>query len=170
MFWPDQEIIQKMTTSKNIKCITIKNYIVFTKGGLEMAYKKPLSEKYTTGSPRTIWTEEKINEIISKMDKYTDESDLPILAEFAYQNNILRSQLYEYPEFANAIKRMMDKKEAQLEKLGAFNVINSTMAVFSLKQLGWTDKQQIEHSGEINNITREEREARIKELLKKADD
>jgi len=38
---------------------------------------------------------------------------------------------------------LFDKKEAQLEKLGAFNVINSTMAIFSLKQLGWRDKQEI---------------------------
>ena len=135
-----------------------------------MANKKPLSEPYTTGAPRTVWTAEKIKETIKKMEEYTEEADIPILAEFAYQNNILRSQLYEYPEFADAIKRMLDKKEAQLEKLGAFNVINSTMAVFSLKQLGWTDKHEVEHSGEINNITREERENRIKELLNKADD
>ena len=32
----------------------------------------------------------------------------------------------------------------------------------------WRDKHEIEHSGEINNISREEREQRIKELMAKA--
>ena len=41
------------------------------------------------------------------------------------------------------------KKEAQLERLALRKEINHTMAIFSLKQLGWKDTQDIAHSGTI---------------------
>lgn len=98
------------------------------------------------GRKVTVFTKKFLNELIEKMNQYTEETDIPILAEFAYKNNIIRQELYKHPELSFAIKKMMDKKEAQLEKKGLKGEVNSTMAVFSLKQLGWKDKQEVEHS------------------------
>lgn len=76
-----------------------------------------------------------------RLVKYIDETDIPIVAEFAYQNKINRSQLYElYPD---TIKMLIDKKEAQLERGGLDKKIDKTMAIFSLKQLGWKDVQEM---------------------------
>jgi hypothetical protein len=43
------------------------------------------------------------------------------------------------------------RKEVVLEKGTLTGVYDKTMAIFSLKQLGWKDKQEIEHSGGTNN-------------------
>lgn len=93
------------------------------------------------------WTEEKIQDTIEKLNKYIDDNEIPIVAEFAYLHNIRKATLYEKPQLKYAIKRLTEKKEAQLEKGALAGLINSTMAIFSLKQMGWNDKQQIEHSG-----------------------
>ena len=86
------------------------------------------------------YTDEYIAEICDEIDKYTDQNDLPILAEFCYTHDIRKQRLYDYAGFSDAIKRLIEKKESQVEKLGLFNVVNSTMAIFSLKQIGWSDK------------------------------
>lgn len=72
------------------------------------------------------------------------------MAEFAYQNNIPRQRLYDLKD--NTLKRLMkkliDKKEASLERLmlsGKQNV--ATGCIFSLKQLGWKDRQEITGEG-----------------------
>jgi hypothetical protein len=105
-----------------------------------------------TGRPRK-YTKELIEEIRVKLDEYIDNNDIPILAEFAYQNNIKRARLYELrnedEDFSCTMEKIKAKKEAQLEKLGLMNVINSTVSIFSLKQLGWSDKQQIDVSGNV---------------------
>jgi len=93
------------------------------------------------------YTKDYLNEINEKLNKYIDEEDIPILAEFAYLNNIPRQKLYEFKELNDAIKKAITKKEANLEKGGLTGSINITMAIFSLKQLGWKDRHDIEHTG-----------------------
>lgn len=111
--------------------------------------------KHAGGRP-IVWTEEKIEETIELLDKYIDDNEIPIVAEFAYLNNIRKATLYEKEELKYSIKRLTEKKEAQLEKGALGGMLNSTMAIFSLKQMGWRDKQEIEHSGEMSvNIGKE---------------
>ena len=95
------------------------------------------------GRPVT-YTESVLKELIKKLNKYCDSEEIPILAEFAYKNNIRRQALYEHPELTDAIKRITEKKEAQLERNALLGAVNPTMAIFSLKQLGWKDKQEID--------------------------
>ena len=86
----------------------------------------------------------------AKLEKYADATTIPILAEFTSQNHVTRTALYGWPEFADPIKRLLEKKEAELEKLmlsGTPNV--TTGCIFSLKQLGWRDRQEVEHVGEL---------------------
>lgn len=103
------------------------------------------------GRPRK-YNKNEIEEIKIKLSDYIDNSDLPIIAEFAYTNDIVRQSLYDYEEFSTLLKKLIDKKEAQLEKLAAFNVINATMAIFSLKQIGWENEKKIRLDGGVNIV------------------
>ena len=105
-------------------------------------------DKNKGGRPKK-YTEELTKQICQKIDEYTDSVDIPILAEFCYQNDIRKQTLYEHAEFSDSIKALIEKKEAQLERKALNKEIDHTMAIFSLKQLGWTDKQEIQHSGQI---------------------
>ena len=104
--------------------------------------------KPMTGRP-VKFTPERIQEIIELMEKYIEENDIPIVAEFAYLNDIRRAALYEYPGFSYTLQKLINKKEAQLEKLGLFNVVNASMAKFSLAQMGWSEKQETKVTGDI---------------------
>ena len=90
------------------------------------------------------WTDERKAALLAAFLAYIEESDIPIIAEFAYKNGIHKQRLYEFSEFADAIKLCTTKKEAALETMGLSRDIDTTMAIFSLKQLGWRDKQEIE--------------------------
>lgn len=96
-----------------------------------------------------VWTKERFKKVNREMAEYTKNTEIPIMAEFAYTHDYPREELYKHKELAHSIKKMMEKKESQLEKLALTNKVNPTMAVFSLKQLGWKDKHQVENSGSI---------------------
>lgn len=106
-------------------------------------------KKHPGGRP-VIYTEKKLNEIIKAVNEYTDKTEIPILAEFAYLNDIRRSTLYDHKELSHAIKRLMEKKEFTLEKKAMASETNSTFAIFSLKQMGWRDKQELDINGNLN--------------------
>ena len=95
------------------------------------------------GRPRALMPDE-VDNIVRLLSIYINNSDIPIIAEFAYMNDIPRQTLYDYDEFSTLRKKCIDKKESQLEKLGLLGDVNSTMAIFSLKQIGWSDKPKEE--------------------------
>lgn len=74
---------------------------------------------------------------------------IPILKEFCYQNDIPSNHIYDHKEFTESIKTLIDKKEAQLEREALSGKIDKTMAIFSLKQLGWSDKQDVSLFGGV---------------------
>jgi hypothetical protein len=100
------------------------------------------------GRPRK-YTKKLLKEIEEKIIAYTDNTPVPILAECAYELGMHRRQMYEFPELNHAIKRLITKKESVLEKGALSGKLNTSMAIFSLKQLGWSDKQEVNHSGAI---------------------
>jgi hypothetical protein len=77
----------------------------------------------------------------------------PILAEFAVNYDISREYIYELgkqcEELSYAIKKCHIAKEYKLEKGMATGEINPGYGNFALKQLGWRDKIETEHSGSI---------------------
>ena len=85
--------------------------------------------------------------LIQKLNEYIDHADVPIIAEFCYQHGIRRQNLYDIAttnqELDDSIKRCIEKKEAQLEKKALAGEVNPIFAIFSLKQLGWTDRQEV---------------------------
>jgi len=90
------------------------------------------------------YTKDKLEEIRLALEKYIKTTKIPIIAEFAYKNDIPREELYRHKELNHTIKKLINKKEAQLEILALTKKIDSKMAIFGLKQLGWKDKQDIE--------------------------
>lgn len=97
----------------------------------------------SVGRPR----EHDRDELLANLLKYIAETTIPIVSEFAYQNGLHRQQLYDMPELSDALKICITKKEAALESLGLSGAVNTTMAIFSLKQIGWRDTQSLEHTG-----------------------
>ena len=68
-------------------------------------------------------------------------------------------------EFSATIKRAKQKVEIHLEQRLASNAATGT--IFNLKNnFGWKDKQEIEHSGGLSDITEEEIDAKLAELEK----
>lgn len=108
-------------------------------GSSELYYPK---QKHPGGRPRK-YNDEQVKEIVDKLTKYIDNTDMPIVAEFAYYNDIIREELYDYSEFSTLLKKLICKKETYIEREGLLGRINPTMAVFSLKQLGWSDRREI---------------------------
>ena len=121
------------------------------------------------GNPnfKKIYTPKKLAEISNKLIEYVDKTDIPIIAEFAYQNKILRQTLYEHEELADSIKYCKDKKEANLERQALEGKINHTMAIFSLKQFGWKDNIEIAGGLNIYNMSDKEVDSRIEEIEKR---
>jgi hypothetical protein len=87
-------------------------------------------------------------ELLLKFESYIAREKVPIVAEFASQTGILRDWLYDQPDFSTLLKKCVQKKEAGLERLALKNNCNTSMAIFSLKQLGWTDKH--DHTADLS--------------------
>lgn len=154
-----------------------------------MANETKQTEKctYCGKNPKGGWEPSRYNphDIAKKLRAYTDKENVPIIAEFAYKNEISKQALayltktcqellYEY-------QRALAKKEAQVEIGGLSGRYNGHFALASLKQreIGWTDKYNIEDEsakkqiGEIKseitewlNRVRAKSQKRLKKLAK----
>ena len=106
---------------------------------------RPVSEKY------------KIDFVIDTINNYIDNTELPIFKEVCYLNDWNPDRIYqlsqESEELLCAIKKCHCKKEVELEKGALTGKYNATMAVFSLKQLGWKDKQEIDVASNIDSVS-----------------
>jgi hypothetical protein len=56
-----------------------------------------------------------------------------------------------YEAYAEAVNKLFDAKEYMLERLGLDGKVDKTMAIFSLKQLGWKDQQSMEIGASKDN-------------------
>jgi len=97
------------------------------------------------GRPRTI-DRQKVAEAFAK---YIQETPIPIAVEFAAQQGLTKQWLYEAEEMADLLKACMTKKESALERHALNNSCNVTMAIFSLKQQGWSDRQETTLKGPV---------------------
>ena len=89
-------------------------------------------------------TQTQDEQMFKKFEKYINDTTLPIIAEFAYMNDIERQYLYDNQMFSTLLKKCIAKKEANLEKGALTGKLNPSMAIFSLKQIGWKDRQEAE--------------------------
>lgn len=104
-----------------------------------------------TGRPLAFTPEE----LQSKVDEYLTFPKIT-LAGLAYHLNIDRQTLYNYAErdeFFDIIKKARQAVEAKYEERMIYEN-NPTGVIFALKNMGWSDKQEIKHEGISNEITK----------------
>ncbi len=118
-----------------------------------MAKESNSSKKATknVGGAPIQYTGKVLAEISEKMDKYTEETELPIVAEFAYLNKMRRQTLYDHAGLADSLRRMIDKKEFTLERKGLEGDYNSNIVKYSLSQMGWSEKNETKHTGTVTH-------------------
>ena len=83
-------------------------------------------------------------------EQYIDSTEIPIIAEFASNQGFGKHVLYDFEELSNLLKKCTSKKEAALERRALDGDVNVTMAIFSLKQLGWSDKTEQTINGPVS--------------------
>ena len=108
------------------------------------------------GRPPT-YTKEDIDKIIKACEDYTANTPVPRLIDFAhsqgFSSQLLKDHASRHPELALSLKKLIEKKEDALEQGMITGKMPPAAAIFSLKQLGWRDKQEVEHSGTVMTLT-----------------
>lgn len=105
------------------------------------------------------WTPDRIKQLKDDLTSYLYDKDMdgeyknvvPSVSAFAFEHGISRQRLYEFEELKELIALCHTKKEADLERGMLSGGIPPAAAIFSLKQLGWTDRQDVNehHDGGI---------------------
>lgn len=122
------------------------------------------------GRPKA-YTEAEIMQ--QKIDKYFKECEQKrepyTITGLCIALDICRDTLCEYAkkeEFSDTIKKAKLKVENYLEK-HLITDSSTTGIIFNLKNnFGWSDKQQIEHSGNVNNPFSELSTEELRQLIK----
>lgn len=93
-------------------------------------------------------------EMCERLNDYTDtcirKKKVPILKEVVVKmgwnyDTVMGLERKEgWEQLSEAINRLVNTKEYMLERLALDGKITNTMAVFSLKQLGWKDQQTMD--------------------------
>lgn len=105
---------------------------------------------------KRLYTDDNIDELIDEIDAYfavcEEEEEKPCFSGLAYGLGFCeRRSLNDYAghkdKTSTPIKRAMLKIEWSYEK--GLSSQSCTGSIFALKNRGWTDKQEIEHSGGI---------------------
>lgn len=108
-----------------------------------------------------------------KIDKYFNDCDRNkepyTVTGLCLALDICRDTLSEYmkkDEFSDTIKKAKLKVENYLEKR-LINDNSTTGIIFNLKNnFGWKDKQEVEHSGEVNNPFKNLSTEELRQLIK----
>lgn len=86
-----------------------------------------------------------IKKLIKIFREYTESAQLPILKEVCFDNDLDYDYIIqlqrENPELGRVTRRLLMKKEIQLEK-ALMTGANNTAFIFQLKQLGWKDQPE----------------------------
>ena len=109
---------------------------------------------------------DKYDNLKSDIIEYTNTTEYPILKELCYQKHYNYDYVMQLQrndeELSQSIKELIYKKESYLEREGIKGNIAQTMAVFTLKQLGWKDVVENQVQGEqkiqiLNDLPKEEK-------------
>lgn len=95
------------------------------------------------GKPE-IKSESEITGMVESFKDYIQDTQIPILAEFAASQGVSARWLCEHKEFDGLRELCKTKKTAGLERSGLNNEVNARIAEFSLMQLGWSKQQTVD--------------------------
>lgn len=105
-------------------------------------------QKHPGGRPLKFKT---ADELEIAVNNYFDNTEKPTLAGLAFAIGICRKSLYNYAdkdEFLHIIKRAKERVEVIYEERLLYEN-NPTGLIFALKNMGWSDKHEEDHSGTI---------------------
>jgi hypothetical protein len=115
-------------------------------------------EKHAGGRPQLYSNAEELEKLVNDYFIDCELKEKPTtIAGLAYWLEMDRKTLYNYEkkeQFFHIIKRARDKVLANLEELMIEKGNGGT--IFLAKNYGYTDKQEIEHTGEMSIINRSE--------------
>lgn len=98
------------------------------------------------------WTERRRKEVRNRLFDYVRKHAKPSVADFCVREEIPRSKLYSWEEVKDALDLLRAKREKYWEeKLDDPNNKNTSGAIFALKQLGWSDRQEVNNTGEVTH-------------------
>lgn len=107
-----------------------------------------------TGRP-VEWTVERIEALAEKLVTWSRFHTSCYLESFCSANETYPQRLSEFAaenkRFAEALKRAKASCAAHLAEATAGGEMPPAFGIFALKQHGWTDRREIEHSGEIKS-------------------
>lgn len=95
------------------------------------------------GRPTNYQNPEELQRLV---DDYFDTENQPTLAGLAVHLGLSRKTLYNYAErdeFLHIIKKAREKVEALYEKRAIYGDKQVTGVIFALKNMGWSDRQDI---------------------------
>jgi hypothetical protein len=134
---------------------------------------------FTVGRPIKYTYREKLG-YLEKLVKFIEEEEYPTMPKFCRLNDISKRRIYEWANdenentdtkgkyplgeyFKEYIAKMNDSQELFIEDNTLQGHINTTFAIFKLKQLGWRDQPE---NVLINSTVIGEDVTRIDEKLK----
>lgn len=104
-----------------------------------------MDEKNQGGRPR----EYDRDQIALEFEKYIQTEAIPLCDDFCDKNEIPPSTFAEWPEVRLLVDRCKGKARVGLLRLALRGKVKESVAIFALKNLGMTDRQNIEHSGAV---------------------
>ena len=104
--------------------------------------------------PKVRWTEERLEELAQEMLAYFDENPNALyLEDFCAENRLWPQRISEWElksaGLAEARKIVDALTASRVANRGMTGGANPTMCIFSLKQKGWKDQQDVALSGSI---------------------
>lgn len=117
------------------------------------------------------FSDEELAEIKQDFADYIKRTADPTVVGFtAYydKHDIRRTYLTDRAEFSDLVKKAVEKQEAYVVAGAIQNKLNSTFAIFRLKQPqhGWRDQSQIEQTGEVTHKYEEMNDEQLAATLK----
>lgn len=103
-----------------------------------------------------VWTDEYTLEVANKLVAYVKKTPGPSIHEFCYLNQIHRQRLYDNVTLSAIRDWLISKKVAYYERAGEGLTkeqgSRGSFIIFALKQLGWKEKTEVEHTGTLITI------------------
>lgn len=129
------------------------------------------------GRPPKLKSEQRA-EVFQALSDYIQRTPDPTVVGFcawdpvAIKYDVTDDNIYDWPEFSGLRKRAIIKQEAFLVEAATRNKINPTVAIFRLKQPqhGYTDRQQVEQSGEVKHTYEELDDEQLEAAIKARED
>jgi hypothetical protein len=116
---------------------------------------KPLDGSKNPGGKPKEWTDERISDLADKLEEWAASGDAKFLETFCQENQTYPQRLSEFAKdnakFAEVLKIAKAACASSIAKATFLGICPPAFGIFTLKQHGWTDKQEIEHSGEVKS-------------------